>query len=45
MKGLSELSNILVETVSLKCTTLSDTEGEDEVTPKCMGNVWKIFLN
>ena len=37
MKGLIELSNIAVGTVSLKCTTMSETEGEVEDTPIMYG--------
>ena len=37
MKGLIELNNFAVETVSSKCTTPSETEGEVEVTPKMYG--------
>ena len=46
MKGLIELSNFAVCTVSSKCTTLSETEGEVEDTPKiygkCMGICFKL---
>ena len=34
MKGLIELSNVVVKTVSSKCTTPSETEGECEVKVK-----------
>ena len=37
MKGLIELSNFTVETVSSKCTTSSETEGEGEVIVKMYG--------
>ena len=46
MKGLIDVSNLAVKTVSSKCTIPSVTEGEGEVEfkmyGKCMGNVWKI---
>ena len=37
MKGLIELSNFAVETVSSKYTTPSETEGEGEVTVQMYG--------
>ena len=40
MKGLIELSNFGVETVSLKYTNPSETKGEVEVTPK----MYKKFM-
>ena len=49
MKGLLELSNFAVGTVSSKCTTPSETEGEVEVTPKmygkCMGEYLELDLS
>ena len=46
MKGLIELSNFAVETVSSKCTTPSETEGEVEDTPKiygkCIGRYFEL---
>ena len=45
MKGLIELSNFAVETVSSKCTTLSETEGEGEVKVKMYENVWEKMFN
>ena len=37
MKGLIELNNFAVGTVSSKCTTPSETEGEVEDTNKMYG--------
>ena len=49
MKGLIELNNIAVETVNSKCTTLSKTEGEDEVKVKmygkCMENMFQMCFS
>ena len=46
MKGLIELSNFVVETVSSKYTTPSETEGEVDDTPtmylKCMGKCFQL---
>ena len=45
MKGIIELSNFTVETVSSKCT-LSDTEGETKVKVKMYGKgMAKMFNN
>ena len=49
MKGLIELSNFAVETVSLKCTIPSLTEGEGEVKVKmygkCMGKIINLIFS
>ena len=45
MKGLIELNNFAVGTVSSKCTTPSETEGEVEVTPKMYGKCIENFIN
>ena len=46
MKGLVELSNFAVGSVSTKCTTLTETKGKVEDTPKmnwqCMGKIFKF---
>ena len=46
MKGLIDLSNFAVGTVSSKLTIPSETEGEVEVTPKmyekCIGKFFKL---
>ena len=48
MKGLIELSNFVVETVSSKCITPSKTEGEGEVKVKmylkCMGKSGQMYF-
>ena len=45
MKGLIELSNFAVETVSSKCTTLLETEGEGEVKVKMYGKCMEKMFN
>ena len=49
MKGLIELSNFAVGTVSSKCTTPSETEGEVEDTLtmywKCMGKCFQLSFS
>ena len=44
MKDLIELSNFVVETVSSKCTTPSETEGEVEVTIKMYEKCMRQYL-
>ena len=48
MKGLIELSNFAVETLSSKCTAPSETEGEGEVKVKmygkCMGKNFQLNI-
>ena len=48
MKGLIELNNIAVETVSSKCTTPSKTEDECEVKAKmykkCMEKLLQMYF-
>ena len=39
MKGIIELSSFAVKTVSSKCITPSETEGEGDVTV----NVWEMY--
>ena len=44
MRGLIELSNFPVETVSIERTNLSETEGEVEDTPKMYGKCMEKFI-